>query len=259
MSDVRSDGKAFAAVARTVLKQDCNTMQGESRHIIHPATVDSCLQLIIVSIYAGRLDDVTCGAVPVQVDEVSIWVPQPHQLAEREAHAYARTSQRGNRSFITHTQLVAQDEELLMDVSNMRCIAYEAAVPQTAHRSTPRQPYMRVEWKADIDHLESPREVDDSPQPTFESLLGLMAHKKASMKVLDLDGAKSAMESFKAHTTLDYTLATNTDESFEVLQGTWKDHPNVNVIKLDITAGLVEQDGKPTEYDLIIASKVCLN
>jgi acyl transferase domain-containing protein len=73
MEDVRSDGKQFHAVASSLVKTESGMVQGESRYVVHPATIDSCLQLIIVSIYAGRIEDVTCGAVPIQVDEVSIW------------------------------------------------------------------------------------------------------------------------------------------------------------------------------------------
>lgn len=73
MQDVRSDGKRFHAAASSVVKTESGMVQGESRYVIHPATIDSCLQLIIVSIYAGRIQDMTCGAVPIQVDEVSIW------------------------------------------------------------------------------------------------------------------------------------------------------------------------------------------
>ena len=73
MDDVRSDGERFHAVASSVVKTESGMVQGESRYVLHPATIDSCLQLIIVSIYAGKMEDMTCGAVPTQVSEVLIW------------------------------------------------------------------------------------------------------------------------------------------------------------------------------------------
>lgn len=47
---------------------------------------------------------------------------------------------------------------------------------QKINSSTPRQPYMRFERKADIDHLKRNKEVNVFSQPMLESLLGLMAH-----------------------------------------------------------------------------------
>lgn len=73
MQNIRSDGQRFHAASSSTVKSISGIIEGESRYAIHPASIDSCLQLIIVSIYAGRITDMTCGAVPIQVDEVSIW------------------------------------------------------------------------------------------------------------------------------------------------------------------------------------------
>jgi acyl transferase domain-containing protein len=73
MEDVRSDGKLFHAAASSEIKTESGTVEGESRFVLHPATIDSCLQLIIVSIYAGKIQNMACGAVPIQVNEVTIW------------------------------------------------------------------------------------------------------------------------------------------------------------------------------------------
>jgi hypothetical protein len=73
MVDVQSDGKNYIAATHFDIKQESGVLEAESRYVLHPGTVDLCLQLIIVSIYAGKLNDMTCGAVPIQVDEVAIW------------------------------------------------------------------------------------------------------------------------------------------------------------------------------------------
>lgn len=66
--DIRFDGKTYAATCKTAVKNKVDTVVGESRHVLLPAAVDSCLQLLIVSIYAGRVGSMPYGAVPVQVD-----------------------------------------------------------------------------------------------------------------------------------------------------------------------------------------------
>ncbi|EEP76517.1 hypothetical protein UREG_01366 [Uncinocarpus reesii 1704] len=190
MDHIRFDGKTYVASSNTVVKQECGKMQGESRHILHPATVDSCLQLIIVSIYAGKAKDMTCGAVPLQVDEVAIWVPTGEQLQNPNATVYSWTDERGNRSFRSGTQLVASDGNLLMDITNMRCVSYEAAVPQRALDSPVQQPYMEVVWKLDVDSLatENPRKNISVAQ-----LVDLVLHKKPGAKILDVKGHNEAL------------------------------------------------------------------
>lgn len=129
MNDIRSDGKNFVAGCETSLKQDSGIMVGESRHVLHPSTADSCLQLIIVSIYAGRMNDMKCGAVPIQVDEIAIWPPTAEQVASDKASVFSWTDQRGFRSFVSGSKLFTQSGDLLMDIKDMRCVAYEAAAP----------------------------------------------------------------------------------------------------------------------------------
>lgn len=153
MNDIRSDGKNFVAGCETSLKQDSGIMVGESRHVLHPSTTDSCLQLIIVSIYAGRMNDMKCGAVPIQVDEIAIWPPTAEQVASDKASVFSWTDQRGFRSFVSGSKLFTQSGDLLMDIKDMRCVAYEAAAPPRLLDATKTQPYMRMVWKQDVDLL----------------------------------------------------------------------------------------------------------
>ena len=129
MDNIRFNGKTYEAAADTIIKQEVGNMEGESRHVLHPGCVDSCLQLIIVSIYAGNLNRMTCGAVPIQVDEVAFFPPTQGQLDASKGHAYAWTGARGHRSFHSGCQLLSDDGELLMDISGTRTVAYEAARP----------------------------------------------------------------------------------------------------------------------------------
>lgn len=71
----------------------------------------------------------TCGAVPIQVDEVAIWKPTDSQVTALTAQAFSWIDQRGFHSFVGGNQLVASDGEILMEISDMRCSLYEAAVP----------------------------------------------------------------------------------------------------------------------------------
>ncbi|EER28768.1 polyketide synthase, putative [Coccidioides posadasii C735 delta SOWgp] len=216
MDQIRFDGKAYAASSNTLIKQECGIMQGESRHILHPATVDSCLQLIIVSIYAGKAKDITCGAVPLQVDEVTIWPPTPEQLQDPFATAYSWTDERGIRSFRSGAQLTASDGGLLIDIKDMRSIAYEAAAPQKALNAPDPQPYMEIVWKCDIDTLTPGTCYQDL---SIINIVEMISHKNPGAKILDLEGYHEALFREQAP-ILNYnngSLSDNTQERYDLI------------------------------------------
>ena len=253
MDDIRSDGTHYEAIAKTALKQTCGIIAGESRHAIHPGTVDSCLQLIIVSIYAGRLNDVTCGAVPIQLDEVTIWTPNSSQLANSQASAYSWTHQRGNRSFLSGSQLIASDGEVLMNLSDMRCVAYEAAVPQQAQTALKPQPYMQMVYKPDFDLLDL---SGSKSQSTVQDLIDIMVHKNAALKVLDFDAQTTAIGDLVKSQSLDYTVAASSEDALKSLQEVFNDHPTAKTIQVESFDNLAGQGIKDGHYDAIIVSEV---
>lgn len=250
MTDIRSDGKTFAAAAKTIVKQECGIVEGESRYALHPGTVDSCLQLIIVSIYAGRLNDMTCGAVPIQVDEVAIWPPTAEQLQIQTANAYSWTDQRGIRSFVSGSQLVTNDGELLMDITDMRCTAYEAAVPQKAEGAIKVEPYGEMVWKYDIDSLTRSSKIG---RIDISQLVELAVHKNPTIKVLEI-GSKHAAAILAKAGHIQYMGTVLSDEELEQISMTFGAYKNATFQRIDPAQTLDSQDNSIPEgiFDLII-------
>lgn len=249
MVDVQSDGKNYIAATHFDIKQESGVLEAESRYVLHPGTVDLCLQLIIVSIYAGKLNDMTCGAVPIQVDEVAIWPPSEEQLKSPAATAFSFTDQRGIRSFVSGSQLVASNGELLMDITDMRCVAYEAAVPQRTEEATEPQPYQETVWKADIDSLAWAEKVDDL---TVAKLAEALAHKAPGAKVLEI-GSENTASILEEPLQINYTVVEPSDEAVEATKAKFTDAKGFKVEKLDISAPLADEDVSGT-YDLVIAT-----
>ena len=192
MSDIAANGTDHVASASIALRLDSGLMEGESRYILHPGCLDSCLQVIIPSVYAGRLSDVTCGMVFTEVEELTIWVPEESQLAGGFARAHGEISSFEGRSFVSNVTLVAHDKRLLIDAVNVRCNTYEAAIPQHDQIHPKRQPYMQMEWKADIAY---PAYISASNQISrlqLENVVELFAHKKPGLKILDVDAIMSS-------------------------------------------------------------------
>lgn len=150
ISEFQTDGRTHAATSDMTVKQQCGIMNGESRYALHPACIDSCLQLFIVSINAGRLGEVACGTVLTHFDEVSIWPPTPSQIGEHSARVHAWTTKRGNRACISSAQLMANDGELLADFEDVRSVSYEAAIPQQLQGDSEMDRYMQLKWEEDI-------------------------------------------------------------------------------------------------------------
>ncbi|KAI0864757.1 hypothetical protein F4860DRAFT_528465 [Xylaria cubensis] len=163
-------GKTFqqlqhARTARTlhhatgdVIVREClsEEIQGESRYLVHPSSIDACLQLIIISINAGKHKEMPWGVVPTRIEEVSLF---PARLGEGTdiGHAVAWTDGFEGRRFNTNVKLSAGGSRLLMDIKNLTCTAYEAALPATADsidsRTKGPEPFSIMSWKPDIETL----------------------------------------------------------------------------------------------------------
>jgi len=250
MTDIRSDGVQYACASKTAIKTECGAMPGESRYVLHPACVDSTLQLLIASIYAGRLNDMSCGAVPIQVDEVAIWKPTSEQVAASTADAFSWIDQRGLRSFVGSSQLLANDGEVVMQICDMRCTLYEAAVPMRVEAPMVVQPYGEMVWKLDIDHLTSSKQVADLD---VSQLIELAIHKNSALKVLEI-GSSCAAGILQKFGSTDYTVTGVTDESVAELDSIVEGHKLAKQMKLDISADVDAQGLSADSFDLVIAS-----
>lgn len=222
-------------------------MVGESRYILHPASLDSCLQLMIVAIWAGRTNAMTCGAVPVQADEVAIWKPTEAQISDGSAKAFSWIDPRGVRSFNAHNQLVANNGEVLMEISNMRCSAYEAAVPQRASEPAKPQPYEKMAWKRDVSFLSA---SEDMEIPSFVQLADF---KQPGLKVLAI-GSAYGNAILEKVPELDITITEESTELIDTLEQDIMTFKNAKAQQLEFNRDLESQSIKAGSFDLIVAS-----
>lgn len=194
LQNIKSDRKHHKAAAEVPVRDTSGTMQGESRYIIHPATVDACLQLIIISIHAGQHKEMPWGVVPIKVKEVDFWFPQDDLGSIGNAVAWTDTLEA--RHFDTHAKLMGSSRNLILDVKNLRCVAYEAAVPPTASSFASRQPYMQSSWKPDISTLGPIQLAKHCANPAITDqvceLVELLDHKHGLMHMIMLGRPKQS-------------------------------------------------------------------
>ena len=186
LRSIATNSKHYEAAADIKILCESGLVQGESRYILHPATVDACLQLIIISINAGLHKHMPCGVVPINVDEVNFWFPDGD--LDTIGHAVAWTDNFEPRHFNTHAKLIGESGNLIMDIKNLSCVAYEAAVPPKVGQDRPQEPYMESSWKPDISTLATfrlPRLWRALPAAEMVNyLLELLHHKYKLEKVL---------------------------------------------------------------------------
>ncbi|KAI2634451.1 hypothetical protein GGS21DRAFT_543554 [Xylaria nigripes] len=171
-------------------------MQGESRYLVHPSTIDACLHLIIISVNAGKHKEMPWGVVPTQIEEVSLY---PAQVGREvtTGHAVAWTDGFEGRRFNTNVRLSGEDDRLLLDIKNLTCTAYEAAVParpENMEGEEPRgpEPYSVMSWKPDVAVLRQEnvdqlwQEVSNKTEK-FARCVDLIVHRQSISNALIID------------------------------------------------------------------------
>ncbi|KAH9209743.1 putative polyketide synthase [Leptodontidium sp. 2 PMI_412] len=231
MDDIRFDGKRYEASCSTNIKQQVDESLGESRYALHPSTVDSVLQLSIAAIYAGRTDAIDYGVVPIQLDEVTIWKPTEEQIGTSKANAYAWTDRRGLRSFETGAQMTAAcDDQLLLEIVNLRTVSYEAAVPQKDQSALTHSPYGEMHWDIDIESLRTAADIDGL---SSSDLAKLVLFKHPDTKFVEL-GSNNAQSILGDNPRTSYTIAVTLDAEVEPIRSSFKDYQNTVVTKVDL-------------------------
>ncbi|TAQ89187.1 hypothetical protein B7494_g2486 [Chlorociboria aeruginascens] len=143
LRQIRTNGELDHAAAH--LDATAKLDEEESRYILHPSTIDACLQLIIISINSGHHKEMASGVVPILLEEISLWLPGDE--ASVESHAVAWTQEKDGRYFTASTKLQTPSGKVILDAKSLLCVSYEAAVPQNAPVARAAEPYMEVSWQ----------------------------------------------------------------------------------------------------------------
>ncbi|OTB00781.1 hypothetical protein M426DRAFT_65238 [Hypoxylon sp. CI-4A] len=182
LQNAQTDRNLHHAAGGVKIVDKSGVVDGESRYIIHPSTIDACLQLIIISIHQGKHKEMPWGVVPTDVAEVSLNFPAGEDL-EQVGHAVAWTDGFEGRKFNTHTRLFSPSGKLLLNIDSLTCISYEAALPADAQGISHPEPFSTSTWKPDVSTLPS---VEDLSQT-----LDLIQHRQPIKSVL-IGGVPSA-------------------------------------------------------------------
>ena len=150
---------------------------------------------------------------------------------------------------VNGTQLVGSDGQLLLSVEGMRCVAYEAAVPQSRGAALKEQPLMKMDWNVDIDTLTS-----ESPLKSIgvADLVAMAAWKRPGTKVLEFGALNTPAAVCQATELVNYTATAASTPEFEALQETLAGFDHATALQVDPSAELEAQGLKAGQFDLII-------
>ena len=149
LSEMRADPTTNTASAKLGLETTAGVVKGgESSYPIHPASLDGMIQLGLVAVHGGQTDRATTAFVPIHMSELYLKAGNDEDWGKATAHGEFR----GLRSAYLQLQLQSQNDEVLLNVKDLRCISYslEDQASGTSRTKTFASPFTRLLYKPDF-------------------------------------------------------------------------------------------------------------
>ena len=149
LSDIRASPEHHWAAAEVSGNATDKLMGRQSQYILHPTTIDACLQLSIIAAHHGKPESLKKVYLPVLIPKLTIW---PHHSSQGlPLTACGRGFHRGLRSVQTFTGLSNPDHQTILQ-AEITFSSLETAVGEDGTGKSP-QPYTRLVWKPDLDRM----------------------------------------------------------------------------------------------------------
>lgn len=264
LGTVRTDGQNYEAAAEVEIVTESGVVQGESRYVLHPATVDSCLHLMIIAINKGLHKGMESGVVPVNIEQMSFWFPTGEENTTGSAVAWMDKplSDEVSRHQNTHMKLHTAAGNLVLEIQGMRTVKYEAAVPQRTVVERSRAPYMRPTWRPDITAMGVSKVAPSSLAETIE----LLDHKQALNSIAFVGWSQSSLENLLPSVSklTEVFICDASSETLETLQCAFGKSHRVTrclmnggsfTLTSDETKSLETQDAVVLNVDLLVRAE----
>ena len=138
-------------------------MVQESRFSLHPAALDSVLQLAIMAAHGGRHSSLVTGHLPVFVKEMSISAVKE---TEEVAVAYVESEISDARTITADVAMNSSAGTPILTASDIRLLRAESSIPTPL--ITDLVPFTRMQWKPDFDLLNVSSLSQIFPSTTLE-------------------------------------------------------------------------------------------
>ena len=251
----------------------------EHPHILHPATLDSCLQLAFPALLnVGMMRE---PMVPTHIEEIAVSEDICKGYGERLL-VHARTIPAGNRACkMNLTASNALDEAPrtpMVEITGLTLTSIPGGSGVDQQAAASRSISHKIEWAPDVD-LMSPKELRELctrtnplgsttsqglPQCYDEitKYVDLLAHKKPDLRILEIgasfrEATRAIAETLAQHGRKDWQYhctnkAADAIKTMEDALSSWKGL--IIFKKLDIEEDPQNQEFQTEHYDLIVAT-----
>lgn len=152
LSNIFSLREPNTTQAQVGLEPTAKAMKGESRYLLHPATLDASLQLSILAAHNNKATKFKRGFMPTAFESVKLW-PRIADHAYGSAQAYAKGTLKGVRGLSSDVVLLGGPKnQRMLEATNIFLTAADQTAPKLIEDPGP---YTRIVWKPDFDHLTS--------------------------------------------------------------------------------------------------------
>ena len=162
LSNIRIDSASNLAVATVALHPTATAgaiKGGESRYVLHPASLDGAIQLGLIACHGGQPNEANTAFVPVQLSHLYL----ANDIAGDTCTVVARGERRGIRAAYLDLQMLGPNGEVLLNVDILRCISYSSEAKSVD--KTFSSPFSRLVWKPDIRTLSNRKARQIYPPP----------------------------------------------------------------------------------------------
>ncbi|KAL4922406.1 hypothetical protein BDW62DRAFT_197082 [Aspergillus aurantiobrunneus] len=150
LSDIKVVGPEALSEAKIALQPTAKLFSHESRYVIHPAALDTALQLSIVAAHHKENIRFEKAFLPVSFDQIRVY-PKAISDMTTSALTLARSKFAGVRGLTADLAIMSPDARTFIEVSNALLIGTDQGIIRTSAKND--RPYARIVWKPDLDGL----------------------------------------------------------------------------------------------------------
>jgi NADPH:quinone reductase-like Zn-dependent oxidoreductase/SAM-dependent methyltransferase len=149
LSKIFAAGDSNMTEAEVGLEPTAKIMKGESRYLVHPATLDASMQLSILAAHKSAATKFNRAFMPTLFESVKIW-PDVARKSQSSAKSYTSATLKGVRGLSADIVLMDMQGHRILEATNLFLTSSDQSAPKLIEDPAP---FTRMVWKPEFDHL----------------------------------------------------------------------------------------------------------